>query len=463
MYFDNLKPLPKYISRKISVTEVFSIRIPNIQTDELYEGWIERIRVINGLKSAWQTFCLMEAAAGAAKGAKSTTNLSYHAVGAFTASMELDHFISAHTTNSFYEAFDHREFRDYEPFEPDFKARKFKIHQRNILQAKRCEVCATCDSNKSGFSFLRREHALPGLFWCSVHQCALNWAFPSAEDHAEIPVFAGIENCSKALKCYVSLASKTVFGALKVRHGDIHAKLVLRLHAKHLLAEGVEPWSFRDFVEEHFSSEWIKATPGLHLGGPRSLERFVPHEWQGGYFSTQNYLVALAVLFDDASEAESWASKPLDSEWINTTLESQHLSAFWWQRWRNAAYQNSACFDLGRSSQNNFTDSADDRILEALGIPSISDVEPLVIAALAFYQSRDIPIESACKKFGIRAEPAHRLMKKVCSVFLRSISQEIENILLKQDIMKLVLADEHEQWRAQRLAEIHSEEAARSM
>ena len=308
-----------------------------------------------------------------------------------------------------------------------------------MFSTKVCPICVESDIRKLGFSYLRRDHAIPGVFWCAEHRCGLQWAC-GINKGKDVTQVSSLDRCSEPLKRYVELATEASRGNLYVSHNDIHAKVVLRLHAKHLMSEGDTAFSLEDFTRREFSDDWIKAIPDLHVSGPESLEEFVPYHWQGNSHSTQNYLLALAVLFNDTAEATAWAVKPLDKQWTENTLRSQHLSALWWQPHRLTAYQESACSHLGHETRSRQAEFNNSKVLSSLGIPSVKDEDPAVVAAVALYGTRNISVAAACKKLKVQERAAHALIKKAGASFFESIASQIEQI--ENQRRQKVIADE---------------------
>jgi hypothetical protein len=158
------------------------LRLPDLLEGEIYQGWLERVRVINNYVDVHGMHRDLRAVALTATGGSAE---HYHEVGAVVTATDYAEFIEQHTLVPFLNLQNKSHyFRGQR-----WVASPWNYHNdslsRILSMAKKCVVCEEADIRARGVGHLRRDHQIPGVGWCLVHEKRLVSFSMDLRDEAE--------------------------------------------------------------------------------------------------------------------------------------------------------------------------------------------------------------------------------------------------------------------------------------
>lgn len=147
-------------------------RLPDLLPGEIYQWWLERVRILNNYQSIQAihrdlrdiAFCVNP----------SSTD-HFHKTAAAVTATDYSDFIEQHTLVPFLllpnkSAY----FRSGRWIASPWNYQNDSV-SHVLSAAKKCLTCEEIDRQKLGFTYLRRDHQIPGVMWCLIHQCPLEW------------------------------------------------------------------------------------------------------------------------------------------------------------------------------------------------------------------------------------------------------------------------------------------------
>lgn len=173
-----------------------------------------------------------------------------------------------------------------------------------------CPDCVKEDKDFWGYSYWRRSHQLPGVTWCSKHQCTLYLAAESApllhlpenllakgtsynSTECEVAKRYGVI-CADFLQRDVSVSTRTMTQLLQeqAERKQVRSRkgLIKSLHLDDIARLKCDP----AWLKEYFPDVLTKERSSSLCRTYSSLE---------GNYGTQHYALALALLFDSPDEA----------------------------------------------------------------------------------------------------------------------------------------------------------------
>ncbi|MDO8768679.1 MAG: TniQ family protein [Burkholderiaceae bacterium] len=148
------------------------LRLPDLLEGEIYQGWLERVRVINNYGDLHGMYRDLRAVALTATGGSAE---HYHEVGAAVTATDYSEFIEQHTLVPFLELPD----KSHYFREGRWVASPWNYHNdsmsRVLSMGKKCVACEQTDIRTRGVGYLRRDHQIPGVAWCLMHGTRLVW------------------------------------------------------------------------------------------------------------------------------------------------------------------------------------------------------------------------------------------------------------------------------------------------
>lgn len=283
--------------------------------DELDRSYLGALIRANSLSSEDAIYGVLAQAAGGGK--KPTNRLARVELLSVAAKVSLSTFIRNHTTmplrRAIVSVLPHLEYAEM----------NLKILRNSGMQLTRpaaylCEKCVQEDIAFHGRSYWRRQHQIPGLFWCTKHLSELRY---TDGEHAFISEPADFLNSSNIVeeKWLLNQRNQAVLNFLSISSalmdreapiGVSLASMVLRHRAEilghHTLGTRVVSSWLSDAMLNAFGREWLEATmPSIAGKRPgESINRIdgVLFPQRITVFPTA-YILAMALLFDTAEEA----------------------------------------------------------------------------------------------------------------------------------------------------------------
>lgn len=147
-------------------------KIPDILQGEIFQGWLERFRILNNYENMQRVYRELRAMTLIFNDS-STENL--HAIGAMVTAIDYSDFIEQHTLVPFLQLSNKSHYFQ----EGKWVASPWNYHNDSVSrihsEGKKCVECEEADLQKRGFRYLRRDHQIPGVSWCLVHGMRLAW------------------------------------------------------------------------------------------------------------------------------------------------------------------------------------------------------------------------------------------------------------------------------------------------
>jgi hypothetical protein len=146
--------------------------LPDILEGEIYQGWLERVRVINNYRYVQGMHGDLRALALASTDGSAH---HYHEVGAAVTATDYSEFIEQHTLVPFLALPEKSHyFQNGRWVRSPWNYHNDSI-SRLLSSGKKCVACEQEDMSERGFGHLRRDHQIPGVEWCMVHEARLVW------------------------------------------------------------------------------------------------------------------------------------------------------------------------------------------------------------------------------------------------------------------------------------------------
>lgn len=290
---------------------------PSPYPEELDRGYLGRVMRVNGKSTEKDTVTLMSVWAGAAD--KHQFELPCLELLSKVAGTDVPTFVRQHSTLPL-----RRSITAFLPSVPHGSEEYPSILWKSGMHHARagayfCAECANDDQNFHGQSYWRREHQVPGIFWCSKHakplMCAEDEAAflqpPAQQLQCSKPIDeAWIKQLlnNKAVQRYSEICSGLLETKMpvKIRHVSVMLKKQARLLG--LQTQGVEGNSplLSDALIAEFGREWLSMVMPELSNKPEGI---ILHNVDTVIFakrsaaSTIAYILALAALYDSADAA----------------------------------------------------------------------------------------------------------------------------------------------------------------
>ncbi|SFB90118.1 TniQ protein [Polaromonas sp. OV174] len=157
-------------------------KIPDILPGEIYQGWLERFRILNNYENMQRVYRELRAMALIINDS-ATEHL--HEIGAIVTDTDYSDFIEQHTLVPFLQLSNKSHYFQ----KGRWVASPWNYHSDSVSrihsEGKKCIECEDADLRNQGFRYLRRDHQIPGVEWCLFHQSHLVWNSPEGRGSFE--------------------------------------------------------------------------------------------------------------------------------------------------------------------------------------------------------------------------------------------------------------------------------------
>jgi hypothetical protein len=408
---------------------------PSPFPDEIADSYLGRLMRANGVASEKEMRALIVSSAGMTSELRSPVPLAV--LLAWAASMEVSAFVRQHTMLPL-----RRGITSYQAALSHGCESNLVLIQRSAMRPARpgayfCLQCVEEDEDFHGVSYWRREHQIPGLFWCPKHDAPLRYSEVRDAFHRSASIYineceALSEQWLKASRTnelvgrFLTIASDLLGRTLPFEVRDV--RLVLRTRAA-ALGYQVCPRKSRngkllsDAVVEKFGREWL-ATISPAVADKRVGELL--HQLDGVLFmsksasSTAVYLLALAVLFDSADDALNALISP------GRICEKEHKGG---ERRRISSQDLKSAYLAARGDYGAIAKSlavsfaAVSKRLEGVGLPNLRGRSPRTREAMAAFFLDDKSFNSTLMQAGITTNTLEDLLRICGAEFARCLRQ----------------------------------------
>lgn len=300
-----------------------SLIIPSPLPDELDRGYFGMVMRVNGVSTEREMDTLLANRAGLSgrgRGEYSRIEILSRA-----AHIALEDFVRDHTTLPL-----RRAITSYQPDLEHGCQANARILWYSGMRVTRpgayfCPECVNEDLQFHGRAYWRRDHQIPGMFWCSKHLTCLCYRDEESAFRSVPSEF--VENCHTVPEAWLALQSSpavesflTISSALMQRRSPFAVKLVAEVLRQRALAAGFQTYPGKvrapllsDAVVAAFGKKWLSAVMPTLANKPAGE---VLHPMDGVLFlqtsasSATAYILALAVLFDTPEQALNALIRP---------------------------------------------------------------------------------------------------------------------------------------------------------
>lgn len=331
------------------------------------------------------------------------------------ADMDTSYFIANHSLIPFHRAFDARNFGRDELGE---LAAKYVKHRAAAAKhgAWFCRECIEQDLLEHGMAFWRRNHQLPGVDWCHLHETRLTGALTSAFDHPPSvarpmvvsPREAATEstNSNKAVECYVKAARYVL-----ARRKPVDFQLVTHVLQGKAITLGLiddegADLGLTNLLSVSFPKEWLR----LFFGGKLNaglLSVFLSSPRQR---ATELYLLLFSLLFGEFSNVRMEFEKLDHLAKIALPFGGSYLGGIFYDELIYSEYirNRGKVEEIARGGSLELDETMNR--LERCGLPALCSEEPSAIRALEeFYMGGSVSEVST--RNGITVEALERLLR----------------------------------------------------
>lgn len=401
---------------------------PAILPDELASGYCGRVTRLNGFGGASKTFDSLLTWMG--KGDRSRREVSTVELLAAVAGLDVMVFVRNHTSLPLRRAILGDRFDV-----PHGSSQCGSVLWASAMREARpsayfCNQCVTEDEDFHGIAYWRREHQLPGLYWCPKHGCPLNvvdnanavWRSPSAfigdSEQVDTHWVEALQR-SQSIQTFLAVESALISRKWPLNESAVSKAVRKRARALDLQSgRGATRQRFTsDLVREKFDSRWLACVdPGL-ISTSRdgaswcAVDRAAWGRRSG--ISTTTYVIALAVLFDCEAEALGALISTVDTSEV---CQAQGPRRQWNDEAIRAAYIEGRGIHRGAASILNGEPTAINKRLRSLGLPGFgnSALQGLQRAAAAFILE-EMPLQQASEKAGVSMQDLERMLRQAAA------------------------------------------------
>lgn len=292
---------------------------PAVLPDEYALGYKGRLMRINGIVDPKQVVDWMRKMPGATKDVQQASVVELLAA---VAAMPPSEFVRHHTTLPFQRGFAYRPaYLGLPHGSPENRALLRSTALRPIRPG--CYFCSQCvqeDVAFHGTSYWRREHQLPGFFWCRKHRSSLRYVERDGaflRSPAEFVDACNVINDSWVagllgrgpINRYMNIATELSVEAMPMDERDVS-----RVVRQRAIAQGLHVGRGRahrppiaDRIRESFDAAWLASVlPEISETPPTTARLDIMSRATSGKrlcVSTTTYVALLATLFESADDA----------------------------------------------------------------------------------------------------------------------------------------------------------------
>lgn len=409
-----------------------------IRLDEFTRGYQGRLRVLNLFPS---TLSLM-AALRDAMHSPETPSAEYPAAVtlALAADMPLQQFVQNHSLLPFHRAVPKKDanVNHGDPSRLDLiSLLGTRVWRR--LDAKFCLDCVKDDLDKGGFSYWHRSHQLPGFHFCLRHGTQLVNNPDGKKAFDEMPSIDMATQYEFTEQDFLAVYANPVIGRyVRIVNGFLCSERPMSLiHARHLIAKQFKKHQLRigktggqptltDRALEQIPLPWLRAQyPSIdsRLKG----EFFNPIDNISlGSAASQDYALALAVLFESSDEALNYWFGIFDGLPAVQKVQCHYGPDYW---------NSEAVFKLYVEHSGNHNNIGETlgvdpfytRLeLNAAGLPALGQIDMRTTgrAILDFHEG--MSIMEACESNGASQEEVEKLLRSGASKISSAIKEIIQ-------------------------------------
>lgn len=286
-----------------------------------------------------------------------------------------------------------------------------------------CPSCVVEDIGFHGQSYWRREHQIPGQYFCAKHGEALQFAkagdaahhFPSeflgsAVD--PVPKWLNGVKSSAFVQRYLDLCTAALQHAAPWREQHVSKTALSRAKqlGLHTGKGAVQRRLLSELIRDQVDCRWLEAVIPTCAGLlPNQVWPPIDGVVRGkavGY-STLAYLLAFAVMYEDADEAQNAiAAEPMHAV---RTSKAPHTPRNVSAKELLRSYVRNQGSHLGVADEIDLDPAAASKQLQAIGLPRLGRMNPKNLeAAVDSILKGGKSIDQACKEVGISAEEVRR-------------------------------------------------------
>lgn len=207
------------------------------------------------------------------------------------------------------------------------------------LNAAICPICTVEAIKLNGFSVWRREHQLPGVYWCLAHECRLltitgfpersmmqspaswlkaNRSSSSSSSWVDKIIFSAAIRRVYELQLYL-LNLRAQLDPEKLRCSVLNRAIEIGAFAKNDQSE----FSIRELIQDQFDHAWLmRVWPYFLRENNKNDEIKYLYQFRPSYLSPQHYAIVFAALWDSAEEAvavmQRCVAVELHSSWLTS-------------------------------------------------------------------------------------------------------------------------------------------------
>ena len=407
---------------------------PTTLPDEFVLGYVGRFMQMNAARTRNDAMALItgwtDANVGSQEAKSSVERLSR------LAGMDVSTFVCMHTLLPFNRGIAHK-YIDEPHGSPKYQSLLCMMALRRARpHAYFCQACLDEDVSFWGATYWRREHQLPGMFWCTKHGEPLYCtedpgAFdvpPSAWSSRAEPFdptwVKGLQN-SPAVQRFLAIASELLSRSSPLDENTVSQVVYKRARVMGMHAGRGEPAQtlVSDQVKRNFDHLWIESVlPGLLEKPAGTFWHPVDGTARGrrNCSSPVAYTAVLSVLFDSADDAlkaicTTARPRPKSPEQRSPRREvgADEL---------RGAYIASDCSHLRTARSLALDDSVTSRALFELGLPGLGGARyrNLRSALLAFVEGQ-VSLVQACATHGVAVESLETVLRSCCGPATRAL------------------------------------------
>ena len=301
-----------------------------------------------------------------------------------------------------------------------------------------CKGCVEQDLRAEGSPYWRREHQLPGVFWCSTHSTALS-RVDASDAYLRSPsefVVSAVDvdsrwveslKASVDVRRFLAICTHLLASNAPLKEGDVRGRLYQRCEEinVHPRGGGANGRHLSDVVRQRFDAAWLSSVlPGMastadkRHGSPQSNAIVV----SGSGRPPILYALIYASLYESAAEAISamTAQIPAPPRQASQQKGEQHLEA----QSLLAAYVAAGGKHCVVPAPDGLSSRCKDHRLRALGLPALGRSEAAdVHAVVADILAGKYSLDQACARHRVPVSIGREIFKVALGPFDAALAQ----------------------------------------